>query len=122
MTKQGTSMNDSTTNQKHIVVIGAGIVGIGTAIWLLRDGHRVTLVDAKGPAEGTSYGNAGILASSSIVPVTTPGSGRESARNAVQSRWRFVFEVASTCRACCPGCAVTCRIAPSKMSSGSQPD
>ena len=66
-------MNDSTAKQKHIVVIGAGIVGIGTAIWLLRDGHRVTLVDAKGPAEGTSYGNAGILASSSIVPVTTPG-------------------------------------------------
>ena len=32
-----------------------------------------TIVDAKGPAEGTSFGNAGILANSSIVPVTTPG-------------------------------------------------
>jgi len=60
-------------NAKTIVVVGAGIVGIGTAIWLARDGHNVTLVDAEGPAAGTSYGNAGILASSSIVPVQTPG-------------------------------------------------
>jgi D-amino-acid dehydrogenase len=63
----------STAQAKHVVVVGAGIVGIGSAIWLLRDGHRVTIIDAKGPAEGTSYGNAGILANSSIVPVTTPG-------------------------------------------------
>ena len=59
--------------RKTIVVVGAGIVGVGTAIWLLRDGHQVTIVDAKGPAEGTSYGNAGILANSSIVPITVPG-------------------------------------------------
>lgn len=66
-------MSAVATQGKHVVVVGAGIVGIGAAIWLLRDGHRVTIVDAKGPAEGTSFGNAGILASSSIVPVTTPG-------------------------------------------------
>lgn len=66
-------MSETATSAKHIVVVGAGIVGIGSAIWLLRDGHRVTIVDAKGPAEGTSYGNAGILANSSIVPVTSPG-------------------------------------------------
>jgi D-amino-acid dehydrogenase len=66
-------MTETAAGAKHIVIVGAGIVGIGTAIWLLRDGHRVTIVDAKGPAEGTSYGNAGILANSSIVPVTSPG-------------------------------------------------
>jgi D-amino-acid dehydrogenase len=56
-----------------VVVIGAGIVGVSAAIWLQRDGHDVVLVDRAGPAEGTSYGNAGVLASSSVVPVTTPG-------------------------------------------------
>ena len=66
-------MSTAAGHAKHIVIVGAGIVGIGSAIWLLRDGHRVTIIDAKGPAEGTSYGNAGILANSSIVPVTTPG-------------------------------------------------
>lgn len=58
---------------KKLVVIGAGIVGVSTAIWLQRDGHDVMLVDAKAPGEGTSYGNAGILASIAIVPVTAPG-------------------------------------------------
>lgn len=59
--------------KKHVIVVGAGIVGVSTAIWLQRDGHNVTLVDREGPAAGTSYGNAGLLASGSIVPVTGPG-------------------------------------------------
>ncbi len=58
---------------KTIAIIGAGIVGVSTAVWLQRDGHDVILIDRKGPAEGTSYGNGGILASCSIVPVTVPG-------------------------------------------------
>jgi len=59
--------------KKHVIVVGAGIVGVSTAIWLQRDGHDVTLIDREGPAGGTSYGNAGLLASGSIVPVTGPG-------------------------------------------------
>ena len=57
----------------RVVVIGAGIVGVSAAIWLCRDGHDVTVLDPNGPAGGTSFGNAGILAASSIVPVTVPG-------------------------------------------------
>jgi D-amino-acid dehydrogenase len=56
-----------------VVVIGAGIVGVSTAIWLQREGHDVTLIDRGEPGEGTSYGNGGVLASCSIVPVTVPG-------------------------------------------------
>lgn len=55
------------------IVLGAGIVGVSTALWLQRAGHQVTLVDRDGPAAGTSYGNAGLLASASVIPVTTPG-------------------------------------------------
>ena len=58
---------------QRVVVIGAGIVGVGAAIWLARDGRQVTVLAPNGPAGGTSYGNAGILAASSIVPVTVPG-------------------------------------------------
>ncbi|HAB39605.1 MAG TPA: FAD-dependent oxidoreductase [Rhodobacteraceae bacterium] len=58
--------------QKNILVAGAGIVGISSAIWLQRAGHKVTVVDRKGPASGTSYGNAGVLAAGAIVPVTIP--------------------------------------------------
>ena len=58
---------------QNVVVIGAGIVGVSTAIWLQRQGVAVTLIDREGPASGTSYGNAGILAAGAIVPVVTPG-------------------------------------------------
>ncbi len=58
---------------EKIVVLGAGIVGVSTAIWLQRSGFRVTLIDREGPAAGTSYGNAGILAAAAVVPVTVPG-------------------------------------------------
>ncbi|MDR6264177.1 FAD-dependent oxidoreductase [Roseobacter sp. N2S] len=64
----------------EIVVAGAGIVGISTAIWLQRAGHTVTVVDREGPAAGTSYGNAGVLASGAIVPVTVPGLWRKAPR------------------------------------------
>lgn len=56
-----------------IIVIGAGIVGVSTAIWLRRAGEEVILVDRAAPGQGTSFGNGGILASCSVVPVTTPG-------------------------------------------------
>ncbi len=57
----------------HVVVIGAGIVGVSTAIWLQRAGVKVTIIDREGFAAGTSYGNAGVLAASAVVPVTVPG-------------------------------------------------
>ncbi len=56
-----------------VVIIGAGIVGVSTALWLQRDGFKVTLIDKAGPAEGTSYGNGGVLASCGVVPITGPG-------------------------------------------------
>lgn len=58
---------------KHVIVAGAGIVGVSTAIWLQREGYEVTLVDREGPAAGTSHGNAGVLASGAMIPVTMPG-------------------------------------------------
>ena len=72
--------NPPPAGAKKIAVIGAGIVGVSTAIWLQRDGHAVTLIDRAGPAEGTSYGNGGVLASASIVPVTVPGLPRKAPR------------------------------------------
>jgi D-amino-acid dehydrogenase len=62
-----------TSKSRHVAIIGAGIVGVSTAIWLQRAGHRVTLIDREGPAAGTSYGNGGVLAACSVVPVTVPG-------------------------------------------------
>ncbi|MCP5101671.1 MAG: FAD-dependent oxidoreductase, partial [Chloroflexi bacterium] len=59
--------------QKTIAIIGAGIVGVSSAIWLQREGYKVKLIDREGPAAGTSYGNGGVLASCAVVPVNAPG-------------------------------------------------
>ncbi|MEP2030650.1 MAG: FAD-binding oxidoreductase [Paracoccaceae bacterium] len=56
-----------------IVVVGAGIVGVSTAIWLRRAHHDVVLIDKDEPGMAASYGNAGLLAQWAVVPVTTPG-------------------------------------------------
>ena len=53
-------------------------MGVSTALWLQRDGHEVTLIDRAGPAEGTSCGNGGVLASAGIVPITGPGLMRKA--------------------------------------------
>jgi D-amino-acid dehydrogenase len=57
-----------------VVVIGAGIVGMCTACALLRRGYAVTVVDRAGPGESTSRGNAGGIAVSEVVPLSTPGT------------------------------------------------
>ncbi|PID61670.1 MAG: FAD-dependent oxidoreductase [Gammaproteobacteria bacterium] len=63
---------------RQVVVLGAGIVGVSAATWLRRSGHEVTLIDRLPPGEATSHGNAGILAASANVPVTTPGLVRKA--------------------------------------------
>jgi D-amino-acid dehydrogenase len=45
----------------HVVVVGAGIIGICCALALCDNGFRVTVLDRAGPGEGTSYGAAGNL-------------------------------------------------------------
>ncbi len=59
----------------HVVVIGAGIVGATTALALLRDGHRVTIVEPGEPGgeQAASYGNGAWLSPASVVPMSMPG-------------------------------------------------
>ena len=73
MAKQQSSEKLSTSEKLSIAIIGGGIVGVSTALYLQRAGHDVTIFDKVGVAEGASSGNGGILAASSIVPITTPG-------------------------------------------------
>lgn len=63
----------SGNGKKPVVVIGGGIMGLSTAIWLLRSGRAVTIVDPGIARRPASFGNAGVLAACSVVPVTAPG-------------------------------------------------
>jgi D-amino-acid dehydrogenase len=55
-----------------ICVIGAGIVGVAAASYLLRDGHEVVLIDRDEPGGGCSKGNAGALSPGSCIPLSSP--------------------------------------------------
>nr|WP_313549838.1 FAD-dependent oxidoreductase [Pseudomonas sp.] len=56
---------------RQCAVIGAGLVGLCTALELQKHGLSVTLIDAGRPGEGASWGNAGFLATESIDPLST---------------------------------------------------
>ncbi len=55
------------------VVVGAGIVGLCTALYLQEKGRQVCLVDRVPAGEGTSSGNAGIVSVGSTHPEAMPG-------------------------------------------------
>lgn len=75
MPRQGQRCRVNET-KKVIGVIGAGMVGVATASFLQRAGHDVFIVEPGHPGEGTSFGNAGCLNGSSVVPMSMPGTIR----------------------------------------------
>jgi D-amino-acid dehydrogenase len=55
-----------------VAVLGAGMVGICTAVHLQQRGRSVVLVDRRGAAEETSYGNAGLIQREGVYPYGFP--------------------------------------------------
>ncbi len=89
-------MSAQDTGRGQAVVIGAGIVGIATGLYLQRDGWQVTVIDPKEPGEGTSRGNAGLFAVGHVspnampgVPATIPGKLLRGSP-ALSIRWRYL--------------------------------
>ncbi|MGY5773904.1 NAD(P)/FAD-dependent oxidoreductase [Vibrio antiquarius] len=58
-------------NKPTVAVVGAGVVGLCTALEAQRHGFQVTLFDKGLPGEGASFGNAGYLATELIDPLAT---------------------------------------------------
>jgi glycine/D-amino acid oxidase-like deaminating enzyme len=66
------------TNAQHpVLVIGAGVVGLSTALYLQRAGMQVAVIDPLGPAGGASFGNAGMLSPDTATPIAMPGMLRK---------------------------------------------
>lgn len=56
----------------HIGIVGGGIIGCATALFLLEDGHSVTIIERDAGGQPASVGNAGILAVPEISPLARP--------------------------------------------------
>ena len=77
-----------------VLVLGAGMVGVGAALHLQQRGRDVMLVDRHNAAgEETSYGNAGLIECASVFPYMFPRDFAEILRYALnlapQVRYRF---------------------------------
>ena len=62
----------ASTSSADAVVLGAGIIGICVALHLQKRGKTVVLVDRRGAAEETSYGNAGLIQREGVYPYGFP--------------------------------------------------
>lgn len=60
-------------NPEQAVVIGGGIVGVCCALYLQREGYRVTLVDPAAPGDSTAKWSCGQMAISEVIPLSKPG-------------------------------------------------
>jgi D-amino-acid dehydrogenase len=66
-----------TVAQHGAIVIGAGVAGLSTALYLQRARVAVAVIDPLGPAGGASFGNAGLLSPDTAVPIALPGMLRK---------------------------------------------
>lgn len=74
------TLPSGTSNQQTLAVIGAGIIGLCTALQAQRQGYQVTLMDKDLPGKGASFGNAGYLATELIDPLATVKTIKASPR------------------------------------------
>lgn len=56
-----------------IAVIGGGVIGCAAAVWLIADGHHVTVFERAPDERPASAGNAGLIALPEITPLARPG-------------------------------------------------
>ena len=59
---------------KSVTILGAGVIGLSTALYCARRGMRVTIIDQKPrQRDGCSFGNAGMIVPSHFIPLAAPG-------------------------------------------------
>jgi D-amino-acid dehydrogenase len=59
---------------ERVLVVGAGIVGIGCAHYLSKAGFAVTVIDRGSIAGACSHANCGYICPSHVLPLTEPGA------------------------------------------------
>jgi D-amino-acid dehydrogenase len=62
-----------TQSGRHVLVVGAGVIGTACAHYLVESGQRVTLVDRNTVGGEASHGNCGCICPSHLLPLAEPG-------------------------------------------------
>lgn len=77
---------------KNVVVIGGGIIGLSSAFYLQKAGHKVTIIDKDGFTDNCSYGNLGFVCPSHFIPLAAPGIIRQGLKWMLNSRSPFYVQ------------------------------
>ncbi len=64
-----------------IVIVGGGVIGLFTAWYLRQTGVEITVIDRNDLTDGCSFGNAGLIVPSHVVPLASPGMLRKGIKN-----------------------------------------
>lgn len=75
--------------EKKVVIVGGGIIGLSCAYYLSQDGHQVTLIDRGKITNGCSFGNAGMIVPSHVIPLAAPGMISQGMRWMLNSKSPF---------------------------------
>ncbi len=64
----------SVRSSSHVAILGGGIIGLSTAYFLLKRGHRVTVLERGSVGhDSCARGSAGMICPSHFVPLAAPG-------------------------------------------------
>jgi D-amino-acid dehydrogenase len=77
---------------KSVVVIGGGIIGLSSAMYLQQSGCRVTVIDKSGFSDNCSYGNAGYVCPSHFIPLANPGVVRQGIKWMLDAKSPFYIQ------------------------------
>jgi len=58
---------------RKVVIVGGGIIGLFTAWYLRKKEVEITVIDRGDFTDGCSYGNAGLIVPSHVIPLASPG-------------------------------------------------
>ncbi|RRB01255.1 NAD(P)/FAD-dependent oxidoreductase [Larkinella rosea] len=77
---------------KHIGIIGGGVIGLCSAYYLDKAGYKVTVFDRNTLTDGCSFGNAGMIVPSHIIPLAQPGMMAKGMRMLLKSTSPFYIK------------------------------
>ncbi|MEM1356307.1 MAG: FAD-dependent oxidoreductase [Planctomycetota bacterium] len=61
-------------SERHVLIVGAGIIGTCSAYYLRKQGWEVTMIDPNRCGSQCSHGNCGLISPSHALPLAVPGA------------------------------------------------
>lgn len=92
ITDQNKSAEILSAQETGIMIIGGGIIGLCSAYYLHKNGHKVTVIERGNITDGCSFGNMGYMSPSHFIPLASPGIISEGIKYMLNSSSPFYIK------------------------------